>query len=187
MSKAKAAACGVAAVAAFYFAMPTDDDVRPISRTALDQLIESEGCVPCAYMDTVKVSTIGIGATRGLDGLRVKPNMVITDAEVAALLHRDIKDAAQCVTDRMNGWAMPQGVYDQMVNLVFNVGCDGVTYNHKRGRPTTIDTASLSGDWDTACNHILDFDRAGGKKSKALGKRRAKEYQRCHIAVVEMK
>lgn len=152
---------------------------RQISKEGLERIVRSEGCMYCSYRDAVGVWTVGAGSTRGLDGKRLSGHVELSDAEVATLLRRDIRMSEQCVSDKMNGWAMPQTVYDSMVDLVFNVGCSGSTYSAKRKAPTSITALSLRGEWAGACGHLTDFVWAGGKRSAGLENRRTGQKSYC--------
>lgn len=172
----------MAVVVAAYFAPSVQQDAdgpRQISREGLERIVKSEGCIYCSYKDSVGVWTAGVGATRGLNGKRFVGNVRLSDDEVAQLLRRDIGAAEQCVSDKMNGWNMPQSVYDSMADLVFNVGCHSATYNTKRKAPTSITTLSLRGEWAGACGHLTDFVWAGGKRSAGLVNRRTDQKAYC--------
>lgn len=172
----------MAVVVAAYFApnmQESTDGPRQISREGLERIVKSEGCVYCSYKDSVGVWTAGVGATRGLDGKRLSGPVELSDAEIAMLLRRDIRVSEQCVSDKMNGWSMPQSVYDSMADLVFNVGCRNATYNTKRKAPTSITTLSLRGEWAGACGHLTDFVWAGGKRSAGLVNRRTDQRAYC--------
>lgn len=181
MTKAKRA-CAAAVVVAAFFAPDMQNEHQPyrtVSKEGLERIVKSEGCMYCSYRDSVGVLTAGVGATRGLDGKRFREPVSLSDHDVALLLHRDIGLAEQCVTDKMNGWAMPQTVYDSMVDLVFNVGCAGSTYNEKRKAPTSITSLSIRGEWSGACAHLTDFVWAGGKRSAGLVNRRTDQKAYC--------
>lgn len=172
----------MAVVVAAYFAPGMQDGTdrpRQISREGLERIVKSEGCIYCSYMDSVGVWTAGVGATRDSNGSRFRGNVRLSDVEVAQLLRRDIGTAEQCVSDKMNGWNMPQPVYDSMVDLVFNVGCHSATYSAKRKAPTSITALSLRGEWAGACGHLTDFVWAGGKRSAGLVNRRADQKAYC--------
>ena len=181
MSRVKKA-CAAAAIVAAYFAPSMRqgaDGPREISQEGLSRIVNEEGCMYCSYQDSTGVWTEGVGATRGVDGRRVKQGDALTDHEVALLFRRDIKSAEQCVSDTMNGWDMPQTVYDSMVDIVFNVGCEGVSYNRKRKANTSIYLLANQGEWLGVCGHMTDFVWAGGKRSAGLEHRRTDQKAYC--------
>lgn len=149
------------------------------SKEGLRHIASFEQCVSCTYKDHVGVSTIGIGSTRSFDGRSPKPDERLTDEQVALLFGRDIEQAENCVMDKMNGAHMPQSVFDASVSLVYNVGCQGTTWNSKYKRPTNIALQAKARNWPQVCYYMGDFIYAGGKVSNGLKNRRAGDQAIC--------
>ena len=169
--------CSVASVLALAATLYPND--LKTSKAGLELIASYENCLSCTYQDHIGVNTIGIGSTRGLDGKPVRPGVKLTDAEVAALFVRDVKEAEQCVIRYMNGARMPQPVFDSTVSLVYNTGCLGTRWNTKSNRPTWIARHAAAEDWENVCYRFSDFINAGGKPSQGLINRRAKEQRVC--------
>lgn len=169
--------CSVASVLALAATLYPND--LKTSKEGLALIAGYENCISCTYKDHIGKGTIGIGSTRGADGKPIKDGVRLTDAEVAALFVRDVKEAEQCVIRYFNGALMPQPVFDSTVSLVYNNGCYGTRWNAKANRPTWIARHAAAEDWGNVCYRFSDFINAGGVPSQGLKNRRAKEQKVC--------
>lgn len=142
-----------------------------------------EQCVSCTYKDSVGVSTIGLGATKDLNGKPPVEGRKLTDAEVAKLFVRDLRVNEKCVMERMNGANMPQSVFDATVSLVHNVGCAGTTWNSKTQRKTAIRVYAEKGNWPSLCDAMMQFTFAGGKQLPGLVNRRNGDRTLCREGI----
>lgn len=149
------------------------------SQRGLEHIANWEACIYCTYKDSVGVDTIGLGATRWLDGKTPAPGQVATDRQVAELYVRDIKVNEQCVKDRLNGNKMPQSVFDASVSMVHNNGCSGTTWNPRTQKMTQLRANALAGNWVGVCDRMMDFVNAGGKFSKGVYNRRFADRALC--------
>ena len=93
-----------------------------MSKEGLDKLIEREGSRTKAYKDSVGVWTIGVGHTANAGPPSPKAGMVISQAEVHALLAKDIVKFEKRVNDEFAGHDLPQNVFDGAVSFDFNTG-----------------------------------------------------------------
>lgn len=168
--KQRIIACSVGAVVALVGALFPGE--LKTSKRGQTHIANWEACIRCTYQDSVGVNTIGLGATRGLDGKAPAQGQVITDAQVAELFVRDLKVNEKCVMERMNGARMPQSVFDASVSLVHNVGCAGATWNAKKQTKTVIRLYAEKGNWPAVCDAMTQFVFAGGKKLPGLVNRR---------------
>lgn len=169
--------CSVASVLALVATLYPND--LKTSQAGLALIASYENCVSCTYQDHIGVNTVGIGSTRGADGKPVRAGVKLTDAQVAELFVRDVKEAEQCVIQYLNGRNMPQPVFDSTVSLVYNNGCYGTRWNKKANRPTWLARHAVAGDWENVCFRFSDFINAGGVPSQGLKNRRAKEQKLC--------
>jgi GH24 family phage-related lysozyme (muramidase) len=128
-------------------------------------LIESfEGFVPHPYRDAVGVWTIGFGSTKG-----VGPNSPrVTIAEAEARLMREV-DAEYGAVINALGLPLSQYQFDALVSFVYNVGTGGVSASTQVGR------ALRARNWQAAADHLLDWDKAGGRRLAGLTRRRHAE------------
>jgi lysozyme len=88
------------------------------------RLMQREGVRTRAYRDSVGVWTIGVGHTAAAGPPAPKPGMVITRAEVDALLTRDIVKYEEAVNDAVRV-PLSQGQFDALVSFCFNIGIGG--------------------------------------------------------------
>lgn len=86
------------------------------SDQGLALLKEREGCRLTAYLDSVRVPTIGVGHTTG-----VQMGMTITEAEAMDLLREDLR-WAEAALDLNVHVPLNQHQFDALVSFVFNVG-----------------------------------------------------------------
>ncbi len=149
------------------------------SERGLKHVAQWEQYATQTYLDSIGVPTIGLGATRWLDGKPPKPGQTADKFQAASLYVRDITVAEDCVRDRMQGNSMPQSVFDASVSLVHNTGCAGATYNRKTKKKTNIRLQAEAGNWAQVCYRMGDFIYAGGKVSNGLKNRRAGDQALC--------
>lgn len=169
--------CSVSAVLGLLTTVyPNDLKTSP---EGLKHIASFEKCVSCTYEDAVQKKTIGIGSTTSFDGRAPKDGERLTEAQIALLFGRDIEKAEQCVMSRMNGEYMPQSVFDASVSLVYNVGCQGTTWNAKYKRNTNIALQAKARNWQQVCYYMGDFVYGGGKKIPGLVNRRTGDQALC--------
>lgn len=150
MSK-KVAAVGVAAVLA----------------VAAPLVMRWEGVRHKPYQDVVGVWTVCYGHT----GPDVVPGKRYTEAECAALLDADMREANAHVR-RCIPVPMLRGPEAALTSLVFNVGPRGVC-------GSTIQKRALANDWPGACAGLDAWKYAGGRVYRGLELRRADERALC--------
>lgn len=176
--KSKAAlACSGAAIVALVPVLYKD--TLHTSEAGLKHIAAVEGCMYCSYGDVIGVNTIGIGATRDLQGHRITKGRRLSNAEIALLFARDVSEAEQCVDEHLAGRHMPQSVYDASVSLVFNVGCAGAMWNAKRHRHTNLYHNANAHLWEYVCGDMGSYIYGGGKVVPGLKARRAKDQALC--------
>lgn len=125
-----------------------------------------EGTENKAYKDAVGVTTICSGHTATAEMGQVK-----TDAECEALLRQDLSKAFMVVAFHVNV-EMPVERWVALASFVFNVG-EG---NFAR---STLLRKLNAGDTVGACNELLRWTYAGGRKLKGLERRREAERALC--------
>lgn len=116
-----------------------------------------------AYMPTPQDRpTIGWGHTQG-----VRMGDTCTEAEAEQWLREDIAEAEFAV-NAINR-PMPQGVFDALVSLAFNVGTASVDGRHVVGK------AMRAGDRVAAWRGFTMWINQAGKRVRGLARRRAEE------------
>lgn len=125
-------------------------------------IVAHEGMRKVAYVDPVGVVTVCAGHTK-----TAKLGQVKSDAECAALLQLDVKDAERAVK-RLVETPLTQKQFDALVSFVFNVG------ETNFAKSTLLKKLNANDCWGAGA----EFSRwtlAGGKELPGLVKRRADE------------
>ena len=135
-----------------------------VSERGLDLIKEFEGLRLKAYRDIVGILTIGYGHT----GPDVTEDLEITKEKADQLLLEDVKHSEACVNRHIQGIAIHQNQFDALVSFVFNLGCGNL---HR----STLLKCLLDGDDDAAANQFCRWNRAGGRVSAGLTRRRKAE------------
>lgn len=130
----------------------------------------AEGCKTTPYQCPADVLTVGIGSTASL--APIDKNKVYSLEEIASRWVEDLKQAEACVNRYANGKSQPQGAYDALVSITFNVGC-GKLQN------STLFKQARNGDYPHYCQQFNRWIYSGGKVLKGLITRREKETALC--------
>lgn len=167
--KASMIVCSVGAIISLVYTK-YGDEIRS-SEQGLAIIGNAEGCSRTPYKCPADVITVGIGSTEA-GGQKIDPRHKYSDQEIARRWVDDIKTAEQCVNRYGNGKNMPQGAFDAMTSITFNVGCENM-------RKSTLFKLAKTGYSDALCDQFSRWVYAGGKKLKGLEIRRAKERALC--------
>lgn len=125
-------------------------------------LVAHEGMRRVAYVDPVGIVTVCAGHTR-----TAKLGQVKTEAECAALMQQDVKQAEADVR-RLVKVPLTQAQFDSLVSFTFNVGGGSLASS------TLLKKINANDCWGAGA----EFDKwtyAGGKQLPGLVKRRADE------------
>lgn len=131
----------------------------------------AEGCRRDPYQCPADVLTVGIGSTQA-SGQIIDKNHRYSDHEIADRWAKDILTAERCVIRYGNGNQMPQGAFDAMVSLTFNIGCGKM-------RNSTLFRLANKGYSPRLCNEFSRWIYSNGKVLNGLVTRREKEQTRC--------
>lgn len=145
-------------------------DELKISKDGLELIGNAEGCMRDPYHCPSDVLTVGIGSTQHA-GLKIEPNKIYTDDEIAKRWLHDLKDTEQCILKNVNH-DLPQPIHDATTSLVFNIGCGNF-------RKSTLLKRLNNKQYNLACNEFIKWKYAGGRVLKGLEIRRKKEQQLC--------
>lgn len=141
------------------------------SQQGLEVIGNAEGCRRDPYQCPSDVLTVGIGSTAA-SGNVILRGKIYSDREIADRWAKDLIIAERCVNQYANGRNMPQGAFDALTSITFNVGCN-------RLRKSTLFKLAQTGYSHTMCGEFNKWVYAGGKKLSGLVKRRAKETALC--------
>lgn len=141
------------------------------SETGLAIIGNVEGCRRDPYKCPSDVLTVGIGSTEA-SGEKIDVNHKYTDKEIAERWVKDIQIAEKCVNLYGNGRSMPQGAFEAMTSITFNVGCGTM-------KKSTLFRLANKGYKPEMCEQFSRWVYAGGQKLRGLEIRRAKEKALC--------
>lgn len=141
------------------------------SEKGLEIIGNAEGCRRDPYRCPADVLTVGIGSTEA-SGQLIDPKHKYTDHEIAERWAKDLIIAEKCVIRYGNGNKMPQGAFDAMVSLTFNIGCGKI-------RHSRLFRLAQAGYTPMLCNEFPRWKYANGKILKGLVARRNKEKALC--------
>jgi GH24 family phage-related lysozyme (muramidase) len=116
------------------------------------------------YKDMVGVWTIGYGHTEGVS-VRSKP---LTERQASELLRQDL-DGKYAPSVNAIGVPLTQCQFDALVSFVYNCGPGAVSNTTQIGR------ALRARQWSAAADHLLDWNKAGGRPVEGLTRRRKAE------------
>lgn len=136
---------------------------------AIPLLVRFEGVRLRPYLCSAGVPTIGIGATRYLDGRRVTLSDQTITREAALVLLREsvAKEYLPAVLRLCPGADTPQRVA-AITSFAYNCGISSLRASTFRRRVNAM-------DWGRAKEELLRWNKAGGRVVTGLSRRRAIE------------
>ncbi|HDR0725642.1 TPA: lysozyme [Pasteurella multocida] len=164
----KITACSVAMIIAVVMS-DHSTEIRTSER-GLEIIGNAEGCAREPYRCPADVLTVGIGSTE-LSGLPIERKRY-SDEEIAKRWVNDIKVAEKCVNNWANGKNLPQGAFEAIVSITFNVGCSKLKHS-------TLFKHAKNGDIQAMCDQFPRWKYANGKVLRGLEIRRQKERELC--------
>ena len=135
---------------------------RTINDDGLALIKNCEGCRLDAYRDVVGVWTIGYGHTPSF------PGQAITQEQAGDLLCHDLSKFCGSVEDAIEDTPTSDAQFSAMVSLAYNIGVGAFTRS-------TVLRRHLDGDYTSAGNAFLMWNKAGGQVVPGLLKRRYQE------------
>ena len=127
-----------------------------------------EGLRTSAYRDVIGIPTICFGETKN-----VRMGQTKTVAECKAMLgDRLVEFEGEMRRCLRNPDAIPDRPYVAFLSLSYNIGSAAFC-------KSSVAKLINAGDLRGACNRLVVFDRAGGRKIAGLVRRRAEERQLC--------
>jgi lysozyme len=103
-------------------AMPTQL-VSIVSKNGINLIKEFEGLFLKAYLDPIKIPTIGYGTIMYENGVKVKIGDVITNERAEELLFFEVNQKVCSITDLIKGITLNQNQIDSLSCFAYNVGC----------------------------------------------------------------
>jgi len=135
-------------------------------------LIESfEGKRNCWYRDPIGLPTIGYGHLI-VRGDPYHKGTCLTNAQVVALLRRDLGPAERCVHSSITA-PLNQNMFDALVSFTFNLGCGAL-------QGSTLRKVLNRGHYSGVCHELRKWVNAGGHALAGLVRRRNAECNLFH-------
>ena len=142
-----------------------------ISQNCIDLIRHFEGCKLVAYKCPADVWTIGYGHTQG-----VYEGMTITQGQADEMLRQEIARFERDVDGLIKIPSPLQCQFDALVSFAYNVGSDIDSDSIAEGLgDSTLLKKLNAGDIAGAAAEFPKWNRAGGKVSNGLIKRREAE------------
>lgn len=146
--------------------VPSDDCLELVRHFESLLDLRSDGYV-YAYLDPVKIPTIGWGTIQYPDGRAVRMGDKITVERADELLRWEIEEKAAGVSAMLKV-AVTQNEFDALVSFAYNIGLGAV-------RKSTLLRKLNAGDKQGAANEFRRWTIAGGKVLRGLVRRRESE------------
>lgn len=127
-----------------------------------------EGLRTSAYPDVIGIPTICYGETRGV---RLGDRRTVAECK-AMLGDRLVEFEGEMRRCLRNPDAIPDRPYVAFLSLSYNIGSAAFC-------KSSVAKLINAGDLRGACNRLVVFDRAGGRKIAGLTRRRAEERKLC--------
>lgn len=149
-----------------------------ISNTALNLIAKWEGFYANAYLCPANVWTIGYGTTKWPNGQAVKKGQTIKKDEAWELLRKQVQEHANTIEQYVKV-PLNQNQYDALAS-----------FNYNLGRHILKNSALLrylnNRQWEKACNEMILYCNAGGKRLQGLVNRRVEEVALFKKTVVDV-
>lgn len=140
---------------------------RKVSSACLQKVKQWEGLRLETYKDSGGVLTIGYGHTNNCGGVRVTPDMKITEAQAEAFLIHDLTQFERCVEESVKV-PLTDSQFGALVSFCYNVG----TANFKR---STLLKKLNKGLYHCVPEELQRWNRVRGRTSVGLSNRRMAE------------
>lgn len=138
------------------------------SENCYNTIKQFEGLRLNAYLDAVKVPTIGYGNTFYENGQKVRIGDKITKERADELLKFTVDDFAESVSLRLTA-AVNQNQFDALVSFAYNVGTGALA------KSTLLKKVNANPCDPSIRTEFMKWDKAGGKVLAGLTKRRKLE------------
>jgi GH24 family phage-related lysozyme (muramidase) len=141
--------------------------MQRVTASGVELIKRFEGKRLTAYRDAVGVWTIGYGHTAMAGAPDVKAGMLITEAEAATILSRDVNMFAVQV-QRMITQPIGDSQFSALVSFAYNVGLGNFA-------GSSVLKAVNAGQFDAVGRRLALWNKAGGRVLAGLTRRRAAE------------
>lgn len=171
MSKSVKLGVIVCAATAIVALVQTQHTEIRTSKQGLELIGNAEGCRRDPYKCPADIITVGIGSTEA-SGQKIDITHKYTNEEIADRWARDLVIAEHCVNFYGNGQKMPQGAFDAMTSITFNLGCGNM-------KNSQLFRMARKGYSKAMCDQFSRWIYSNGVILKGLVTRRAQERNLC--------
>lgn len=133
-----------------------------ISQKGIELIKKLEGCRLEAYKCPAGIWTIGYGHTKG-----VKDGQIITQEQAEEFLREDLRIFEQAVESCVKV-PLSQNQFDALVSFCYNCGSGAL-------KTSTLLRLLNEGNYSSAADQFLRWNKAGGKVLVGLTRRREEE------------
>lgn len=144
--------------------------MREINKAGIDLIKSFEGCKLNAYLDSVKVPTIGYGATFYENGDKVKLCDKISPNRANELLIFHLKSFSSKV-DALVKSDVNDNQFSALVSFAYNVGVGNLKSS------TLLKKVNVNPKDKSIADEFLKWNKAGGKVLAGLTRRRKSEVE----------
>lgn len=143
--------------------------MKEISANGIDLIKSFEGFSASTYLCPANVATIGYGSTVYADGTHVTlKDKPISEEEARYLLCKQVNDYYGQAVNRYVQVEINQNQFDALCSFAYNLGVGSL-------KSSTLLRKLNLGEYASASNQFLRWNRAGGKVLKGLVRRRKAE------------
>jgi len=139
-----------------------------INQKGIDLVKYFEGLKLDAYLDPIKIPTIGYGATFYKDGTKVKMGDKVTQQQAETLLKDHINSFAERVKNLLKS-ELTENQFSAVTSFAYNCGIGNLKVS------TLLKKVNANPNDETIRTEFMKWDKAGGKPLAGLTKRRKAE------------
>lgn len=140
-----------------------------ISYRGIELIKYFEGCYLDAYLDSVKIPTIGYGTIIYPNGEKVKLGDTITKIQANEYLAFEVAQKERAVKKLTEGIQLNQEQYNALVSFVYNCGEGALK------RSTLLKRIKTNPKDISIYSEFLKYNKAGGVVNRGLTRRRMSE------------
>jgi lysozyme len=140
-----------------------------INKEGLELIKTCEGLKLNAYLDSIKLPTIGIGTTIYPNGVKVKMGDKITEAQALEYLAHDLDNFENGVTKLLGKTVVSPNQFSALVSFAYNLGLGAL------GKSTLLKKVLANPNDASIADEFLKWNKAGGVVVNGLTTRRKLE------------
>jgi lysozyme len=132
------------------------------SKNGIDLIKQFEGLFLNAYLDPIKIPTIGYGTICYENGVKVKIGDSITKERAEDLLSYEVNQKVCKISDLIEGIQLNQNQIDSLSCFAYNVGCEALAES------TLLKKVKANKNDPSIRDEFMKWDKARDPKTKQL-------------------